>query len=52
MIRISGKLAAAIDRAWVEAPQVRTQLLEAAVRQIKLGQTAYNRLHSLVTQSH
>ena len=48
----SGKLAAAIDRAWVEAPQVRTQLLEAAVRQIKLGQTAYNRLHSLVTQSH
>jgi len=47
----SEKLAAAIERAWVEAPQVRVQLLEAAVRQIKLSQTAYNYLYSLVTES-
>lgn len=45
----SGRMAAAINQAWAEAPQVRAQLLDAAVRQTEVGQTAYKRLYSIVT---
>jgi colanic acid/amylovoran biosynthesis protein len=42
------KLAAAIDRAWQSAEQVRPRLLEAAVRQVEQSQAAYQRIYSLV----
>ena len=47
----SRRLAAAINQTWTEAPQVRTQLLDAAACQIELSQTAYKHLYSLVTKA-
>lgn len=41
-------LTAAIENAWSSADQFRSALLEAAVRQIKLQHTAYQRIYELV----
>jgi polysaccharide pyruvyl transferase WcaK-like protein len=41
------KLVEAIDRAWESADYLRPQLLQAAAVQIRLGQTAYQRLYDL-----
>jgi colanic acid/amylovoran biosynthesis protein len=38
-----------IDKAWQSAEQVRPQLLRAAVKQIEMGYSAYQRLYELVT---
>jgi colanic acid/amylovoran biosynthesis protein len=42
------KLATAIDAAWESAEQTRSQLLEAAQRQIQSGRAGYRRLYELV----
>lgn len=42
------KLSAAIDRTWQSAEAVRTQLLEAAQKQIALSQLAYRKIPELV----
>ena len=49
---IADRLVAAVDRAWREAESVRPRLLEAAARQIQLGQMAYQRVYELVQQRH
>jgi len=46
--QMPARLSAAIERAWSSAEQVRPQLLEAAVRQIELGRTAYQRVYELI----
>jgi polysaccharide pyruvyl transferase WcaK-like protein len=48
--QIEEKLAVAIDTAWVSANEVRPLLLQAAVRQIEWGRTAYQHLHDLVME--
>ena len=44
-------LSEAIEKAWGSAEHVRGALLEAAVRQIKAGHAAYDRIRELVTSS-
>ena len=45
---VSGRIRAAIDRAWAEAERVRGPLLQAAAEQIERGRRAYARLVELV----
>lgn len=42
------KLAASINKLWSASEQLKLQLLEAAQRQIHLGQTAYKQLYEIV----
>ncbi|HMR62574.1 MAG TPA: polysaccharide pyruvyl transferase family protein [Anaerolineae bacterium] len=46
--QLQEKLTQAVDAAWMSAEQVKPQLLEAAARQIKLGQAAYQKLFEVV----
>lgn len=43
------KLAKGIENAWDSAERVRPALLEASIRQIEMGQTAYRRIYELAT---
>jgi colanic acid/amylovoran biosynthesis protein len=45
---VSGRIRAAIDRAWAEAERVRVPLLQSAAEQIDRGRRAYARLLDLV----
>ena len=47
--QLKEKLPVAIDRAWKSAEKVRPQLLEAAQKQITLGQIAYQKIPELVS---
>ena len=45
---VTGRLVEAIDTAWEAADDLRAGLLDAAQRQIRLGQAAYRRLYDVV----
>ncbi len=45
---VSGRIRAAIDRAWADAERVRMPLLQAAAEQIARGRRAYARLREVV----
>jgi len=45
---VSGKVRAAMDRAWSSADDVRLPLQQAAARQIEMSRSAYNQLKELV----
>lgn len=49
---LSEKLTAAINAAWLMAPQIRSALLETAAQQVKLQEAAYQRICEIVPTRH